>query len=386
MRTVRMPPTLPFLLALAVAGATAPMRASAQDAVVRTVLFYSPTCPHCHKVMTEDLPPLVDRYGDRLVIVGIDVSSRRGQALLQATADHFGIPQGDVGVPLLVAGDEVMIGSEEIPERLPGIIERALAGEGVDWPQVGTLREALAAQGLLEEEPEPAADTPATGAPATEATARDTTATEAPAAETPTTGVTRSLTPGGMDEGPSVVDRLLRDPLGNGVAIVVLLGLVLSLGVAVRLARAPSIGRPSIPPWLVPLLSVVGMGVAAYLSFIEVTGQSAVCGPVGDCNAVQQSAYAHLFGVLPVGILGLFGYAAILATWSLGRSGPPAARRGALRLRWGMAFAATAFSVYLTFLEPFVIGATCMWCITSSVVVALLLLATTVELRRPAAA
>jgi uncharacterized membrane protein len=51
-----------------------------------------------------------------------------------------------------------------------------------------------------------------------------------------------------------------------------------------------------------------------------------------------------------------------------------------------MAFGATAFSVYLTFLEPFVIGATCMWCITSSVVVALLLLATTLELRTPAEA
>jgi uncharacterized membrane protein/thiol-disulfide isomerase/thioredoxin len=417
-----MSPTLPFLLALAVTGATAPMCASAQEAVVRTVLFYSPTCPHCHKVMTEDLPPLADRYGDRLVIVGVDVSSRGGQALLQATADHFGIPQGDVGVPLMVAGEEVMIGSVEIPERLPGIIERALAGEGVDWPQVGALRESLAAQGLLEEEPEPAADTPATDTPAREpeepaaapaevapARSADTLAAsgattpaespaespaepstdppvpEAPAAESAPTGVTRSLTPGGMDDRPSVVDRLLRDPLGNGVAIVVLLGLVLSLGVAVRLARAPLDGRAPVPSWVVPLLSVVGMGVAAYLSFVEVTGQSAVCGPVGDCNAVQQSPYARLFGILPVGMLGLFGYAAILAAWSLGRRGPPAARDSALRFRWAMAFAATAFSVYLTFLEPFVIGATCMWCITSAVVIAVLLLVTTAELRRPAA-
>ena len=28
--------------------------------------------------------------------------------------------------------------------------------------------------------------------------------------------------------------------------------------------------------------------------------------------------------------------------------------------------APTAFSAYLTFLEPFVIGATCMWCIGSA--------------------
>jgi uncharacterized membrane protein len=27
-----------------------------------------------------------------------------------------------------------------------------------------------------------------------------------------------------------------------------------------------------------------------------------------------------------------------------------------------------AFSIYLTFLEPFVIGATCAWCLTSAIV------------------
>ncbi len=32
------------------------------------------------------------------------------------------------------------------------------------------------------------------------------------------------------------------------------------------------------------------------------------------------------------------------------------------------AFAGTLLSAYLTFLEPFVIGATCMWCITSALV------------------
>ena len=151
-----------------------------------------------------------------------------------------------------------------------------------------------------------------------------------------------------------------------------------------RMARVRAAPSRPLPSWLVPSLSVLGMGVAAYLSFVEVTGQSAVCGPVGDCNAVQQSAYAHLFGVLPVGLLGLFGYLAILGAWALERTGPRAARSPTLRLRWGMTFAATAFSVYLTFLEPFVIGATCMWCITSSVVVGLLLLVTTLEMRGPA--
>ena len=32
------------------------------------------------------------------------------------------------------------------------------------------------------------------------------------------------------------------------------------------------------------------------------------------------------------------------------------------------------FSIYLTYLEPFVIGAVCAWCLTSAVVMTLLLL------------
>jgi uncharacterized membrane protein len=42
-----------------------------------------------------------------------------------------------------------------------------------------------------------------------------------------------------------------------------------------------------------------------------------------------------------------------------------------------MAFAGTAFSAWLTFLEPFVIGATCAWCVTSALVMAALLVAAT---------
>jgi uncharacterized membrane protein len=44
---------------------------------------------------------------------------------------------------------------------------------------------------------------------------------------------------------------------------------------------------------------------------------------------------------------------------------------------WGMALFGVIFSIYLTFLEPFVIGATCIWCISSAIVISLLLAVTT---------
>ena len=48
----------------------------------------------------------------------------------------------------------------------------------------------------------------------------------------------------------------------------------------------------------------------------------------------------------------------------------------------GMAFFGVLFSIYLTFLEPFVIGATCMWCISSAVIQTIIFLASSDSAKR----
>jgi uncharacterized membrane protein len=179
-----------------------------------------------------------------------------------------------------------------------------------------------------------------------------------------------------------VTDRIGRDPLGNTLAIGVLLGLIAALAWAAKVAwgsrAAASAGPPS--GWI-PMVALAGLAVAAYLAFVETTGSSAVCGPVGDCNRVQQSEYARLFGLVHVGLLGCAGYVAILGAWLVGRlaTGTPAqiARLGLL----AMTAAGVAFSIYLTFLEPFVIGATCAWCLASAVLMGALLLLSVASMR-----
>jgi len=73
--------------------------------------------------------------------------------------------------------------------------------------------------------------------------------------------------------------------------------------------------------------------------------------------------------VLPIGILGVIGFTAILLVWA-------AAGRMDLKIRpyvWlllrGMAVFGALFSIYLTFLEPFVIGATCAWCLGVAILI-----------------
>lgn len=331
---------------------------AAEGPVVQGVLYFSPTCGHCHYVITEVLPGLfADNGGDhvvtfdqsvlpdapsfylmsngRLQLLMVDVSQPDGQEMMLADVELLG---AGTGVPLLHIGDDWYVGSQDIPEQLPGIVTAGLAGEGVSWPPVPGIELAIAP--FLED-----------GSVARDRD--DDTAVVLPS-----------------DSDASLLDKVGRDPLGNGISILVLIVLVVSLLAAPVLAVRG--GIPAFPVWLVPVLAAVGLVVAAYLASIETSGNEAVCGPVGDCNAVQESGYAKLFGI-PIGVLGIVGYLLIGGLWVVSRLTRGTAADLAMVLAAAGAFGGTLFSAYLTFLEPFVIGATCMWCITSALVMVALL-------------
>lgn len=317
--------------------------ALAADRVVHAVLFYSPSCGHCEKVITEDLPPLLEQYGDQLNIIGVNIQTEGGQQLFSAAIERYNIPQEHWAVPCMIVGDTILYGAIEIPTQLPGIIEQGLASGGIPWPDIPGLAE------LLPEE------------------------TQEPISQTASESIPETL---------SVTQKFSRDVVGNSLSVLVLLGMLASAGVLGYhfLANRPLVTR--LPVWITPLLALIGLGVALYLSYVEITLNEAACGPIGDCNIVQQSPYARLFGVLPVGVLGAIGYVAILAAWLIGNYGPQAWKKTAKSSLWGMVWFGLLFSIYLTFLEPFVIGATCMWCLSSAIIITLLLWSTT-PLRNP---
>jgi uncharacterized membrane protein len=77
-----------------------------------------------------------------------------------------------------------------------------------------------------------------------------------------------------------------------------------------------------------------------------------------------------------VAVLGLVGYVAIGVAWVVGCYARGLWAQLARLSLFAMALFGTLFSIYLTFLEPFVIGATCAWCLTSAVLMAVLMLLT----------
>ena len=266
---------------------------------------------------------------------------------LYALGQTLGLSPNQIGVPFLLIGDTALVGSDQVQNQLPDLIKSHLAAGGVAFPTYPELADLL---------PVPAP--PAVGIPFLPENLPELATEPAPAAE-----------PAVIAESATAVHD------GFALAIVILLGMTAAMiYTAVRFWQARQ-GKPLpvAPGWFMtglPLLALVGLGVAGYLAYIETQPVIPICGPVGDCQAVQQSEYAYLFGI-PIGVIGVVGYLAILAAWLWGAVKND---NRAFLLLLGMTGAGVLFSIYLTYLEPFVIGAVCAWCLSSAVIVTLLML------------
>ena len=310
--------------------------ARTEGPTVHAVLFYDLQCSHCEIVREQVLPPLQTQYGNQLIIAQLEINDSRAYDVFLTALDQYSIPPEMRGVPFLIIGDSALIGSQDIPDQLPGLIDHYLTAGGVDYPTIPGLEPLLSAP---------------------------------PELSVPTTRTS--------------------DQVANSLAIAVMVGMIVALGYVIittvrkwRIAQPDVAYRPAVTnglawrSWIVPILALIGLGVATYLAYVETTETLAVCGPVGDCNAVQSSPYAKLFGI-PIGVLGALTYLGMLGFWAVGHFNRGRLAQLAPLALFGLALFGVLFSLYLTYLEPFVIGAVCAWCLTSATIITILLLAVT---------
>ena len=108
------------------------------------------------------------------------------------------------------------------------------------------------------------------------------------------------------------------------------------------------------------IIALLGIAVAAYIAIADASSGSPVCLAGGHgCETVANSKYSHLAGV-NVAAIGIVAYVALFAA-AVGRG--DAARFASFAL----ATVGFGFSLYLTYLELFVIDAVCQWCVASAV-------------------
>lgn len=102
------------------------------------------------------------------------------------------------------------------------------------------------------------------------------------------------------------------------------------------------------------LLGVVGVFVCGYLTYTRIFGGDLVCG-LTSCGVVNTSKYAIFLGI-PVSFWGLGFYLLVISLILLKKRA----------LLFVLTTLGLLFSIYLTYLEAFVIKAWCQWCILSA--------------------
>ena len=129
------------------------------------------------------------------------------------------------------------------------------------------------------------------------------------------------------------------------------------------------------------LLALVGLLIATYLWLykIGVIGELK-CG-TGSSEYVQASPFGELFAV-PVALYGVVGYATLFAIGIAGLEPRLAGNRGLPVLLAALATIGFAFTLYLTYVELFVLHAICRWCMASAAIMTAIWVATVAGLSR----
>jgi len=129
------------------------------------------------------------------------------------------------------------------------------------------------------------------------------------------------------------------------------------------------------------LLGLVGVLVSTYLYLYKLGLLGTIACGTGGCETVQLSPYSRFLGV-EVPLIGLLGYLAILGVALVGLQPKRESARWPALALLGLASGGVVFTVYLTWIELFVLHAIWRWCVGAAVIIFLLFLLALLDVRR----
>jgi uncharacterized membrane protein len=131
------------------------------------------------------------------------------------------------------------------------------------------------------------------------------------------------------------------------------------------------------------LLSLLGLFVSAYLYLYKIGRIGTLACGTGACETVQASVWSRFAGV-EVALIGIVGYSTLVLVSLASLQPSLVPRRWPVALLAALAGVGVGFTVYLTYLELFVIHAICRWCVTSATIIVAIFAVAVLELRAPA--
>jgi uncharacterized membrane protein len=112
----------------------------------------------------------------------------------------------------------------------------------------------------------------------------------------------------------------------------------------------------------------LGLLITGYLIYVNNLSDSILsCGNAGDCNKVQNSSYGFLLGI-PVTFLGMVYFCFLTCLYTNYFLRKKFATSNFIELiGFSTSLSAFIFSMYLTYIELFVINEVCIWCISIAI-------------------
>jgi uncharacterized membrane protein len=115
------------------------------------------------------------------------------------------------------------------------------------------------------------------------------------------------------------------------------------------------------------IAALTGLAEATYLTVLSLTGETAVCGGSADCFKVLGSRYAKV-GPVPMAAFGVLAYFGVFSFATFAAFGYERARKFLTLNVWVM-FGTT---LWLLYVQAFVLHAFCRYCLFSAALVFLL--------------
>ena len=130
---------------------------------------------------------------------------------------------------------------------------------------------------------------------------------------------------------------------------------------------------------VIAVLALIGAFVATYLTFYKLGIIGELTCTVGSCTTVQSSKWARFLG-FPVAAWGVGFYVTVLIVTLVGLQERFLESRAISLFLVAASGWGTLFSLWLTYLEGFVIRAWCQWCVVSAVLVTAIFIASVLDL------
>ncbi|HPC07199.1 MAG TPA: hypothetical protein PLI60_10815, partial [Anaerolineaceae bacterium] len=127
---------LVILAALLAAFSVSPAPVSADQSEgepLQVLYFYAIDCAHCKAVYEEVLTPLMEQYGSQLDLRLLEIGIPENYELLIAVEAYFEVKPGERDLPVIVAGEQVLIGEELARTSFAAILEEN-SQNGIAWP------------------------------------------------------------------------------------------------------------------------------------------------------------------------------------------------------------------------------------------------------------